>query len=132
MKIRRVVARILLYAIATLAIFQANQREATSVHASTTSSNLVQEVNYDAKDREVTFEFNKNVTYNDVTVVITNQNDTETFPATITERDNDELTVSVPNLTTGETYNYKITGVTPRRSNTSPTLTGTFTAVDID
>lgn len=96
------------------------------------STNLVKEVDYDADDREVSFEFKNRVSYSNPTVVITNTSNTKTYPATIIERDNDELSVRVSGLTRGATYKYKITGVINQANGSNKTLSGTFTAVDHD
>lgn len=94
------------------------------------SSLSVQEVEYDAKDHEVTFDFNKSVTYKNPKVVITNTSGTKTYTTRIVERDSDELTVRVSDLKQGSSYKYTITGISS--NGTSKTLSGTFSAVDFD
>ena len=105
-----------------------------SVECSTTQTNPVQviEVDFDADDKEVTFEFNQPVTYNNVTVKITDAQGKTVYETVIIEQDPDDLTVRVPKIRRGQTYNYEITGVKGVNATTSQTLTGTFKAVDID
>ena len=94
------------------------------------SANLVKDVDYDAEDREVSFDFRRRVSYKKPKVVITNTSNSKTYTTRITEKDNDELTVYVKGLKRGETYKYKITGVIDKTNNSSKTLTGTFKAID--
>lgn len=96
------------------------------------ASVAVKEIEYDAEDREVTFDFKNNVSYDNVKVIITNKNGTKTYSTKIVEKDSDDLTVSVKGLKYGSTYQYKITGVKNPNSSSTKTLTGTFTAVDHD
>ena len=96
------------------------------------STNLVKDVDYDAEDCEVDFEFSNHVTYENAKVVITDANNTKTYTTNITDYDNDELTVQVNGLTKDSTYKYTITGVTNKSDGTSKTLSGTFTAIDND
>ena len=92
----------------------------------------VKEVDYDFDDREVTFDFNKDVTYKNAKVVITNKSGTKTYTTKIVERDEDELTVRVSGLKEGRSYKYKITGVQGVNASSSKTISGSFTAVDHD
>lgn len=92
----------------------------------------VKEVEYDAEDKEVTFDFNKNVSYQNLKVVITNTSGTKTYSTKVVEQDSNDLSVRVSGLKTGSKYCYKITGVTASGSSTSKTLSGTFTAIDND
>ncbi|BBF43725.1 hypothetical protein lbkm_2413 [Lachnospiraceae bacterium KM106-2] len=96
------------------------------------STALVKEVDYDIDDKEVTFDFRRNVSYKNAKVIITNTSSTKTYTTKITEKDNDELSVRVSGLTKGNTYKYKITGVTDKSTGSSKTLSGTFRAVDAD
>lgn len=93
-------------------------------------STAVKSVEYDADDREVSFDFTNRVSYNNPKVVITSKDGAKNYTATIVEKDNDELTVRVKGLTYGKTYSYKITGVGANASSTSKTLQGTFVAID--
>ena len=97
-----------------------------------TQNSLIQKVEYDPEDGEVSFDFSRNVTYSDPAVVITDEAGQQTFETRLVERDRDELTVHVDGLTTGATYKYTITGVVARRGKASEPLTGTFVAVDRD
>lgn len=96
------------------------------------STNLVKDVDYDAEDREVTFEFKNNVSYKNAKIIITNTSNTKSYTSTIVEQDSDELCARVSGLTSGRTYKYKITGVTSLANGSTKTLSGTFTAVDND
>lgn len=96
------------------------------------STALVKDVDYDADDREVNFEFRNNVSYKNAKVVITNTSSTKTYTTRITEKDRDELSVRVSGLTRGSSYKYTITGVTNNSTKSSKTLTGTFRAIDND
>ncbi len=96
------------------------------------STNLVKDVDYDADDREVTFDFRNRVSYKNVKVVITNTSGTKTYKTRVVEKDNDDLTVRVSGLTRGQSYKYKITGVTNTKTKSSKTLSGTFKAIDND
>ena len=97
----------------------------------TTAVQIV-EVDFDSDDKEVTFEFNQRVTYDNVQVKITDEKGNTTYETLIIEQDTDDLTVRVPKIRRGRTYNYEITGVRGVNSTTSQTLTGTFRAVEID
>lgn len=94
------------------------------------STDLVKEVDFDNEDDEVSFDFSKNVKYNNPKVTITDESGSKTYEATIIEEENDELSVSVKGLTKGDTYKYSITGVTDNTSDSSKTLTGTFVALE--
>lgn len=96
------------------------------------STNLVKDVDYDADDKEVSFEFKNNVSYKNAKVVITNTSNTKTYTTRIVEKDSDEITARVSGLKRGSTYKYKITGVTDKATKSSKTLSGTFKAVDND
>ena len=91
---------------------------------------IVKEVDYDAEDREVNFEFNTNVTYKKPKVTITDVNGSKTYTAKIIERDYDELTVRVSGLTYGKKYKYTISGVSSSQNSSAKTYSGTFTAID--
>ena len=96
------------------------------------AQNLVRKVEYDAEEKEVTFEFSRRVKYNNPQVTITSPDNKETFTATVIEQDEDDLSVRVDGLVSGNTYNYSITGISPIRGTADETLTGTFKAVDLD
>ncbi|MDO5294136.1 MAG: Ig-like domain-containing protein [bacterium] len=96
------------------------------------STNLVKDVDYDVDDREVTFDFRNNVSYKNAKVVITNTSNSKAYTTRILEKDNDELSVRVSGLTKGNSYKYKITGVTSKADGSTKTLSGTFKAVDND
>lgn len=94
------------------------------------SSNLVKEVEFDSEDNEVSFDFRKNVKYNNAKVTISNTSGSKTYKATIIEKENDELCVRVKGLTEGKTYKYTIKGVIEKASGSSKTLTGSFVALE--
>lgn len=92
----------------------------------------VKDVDFDADDREITFDFNNDVTYKDAKVVITNASGSKTYTTKIVEKEDDELTVRVSGLKEGNSYQYKITGVKNANASSSKTISGSFTAVDND
>lgn len=93
---------------------------------------LVKEVDFDYYDREVSFDFNKDVTYKNAKVVITNSSGSKTYTTKIVEKDADELSVRVKGLQVGKSYKYKITGVKAVGASSSKTISGSFTAIDHD
>lgn len=96
------------------------------------SSISVKEVSYDYKDREVTFDFNQDVTYKNAKVVITNEDGSRKYKTGIVEREDDELTIRVKGLKYGRTYMYTITGVKGLGASSSQTISGSFIAIDND
>lgn len=94
------------------------------------STNLVEEVEFDNEDNEVSFDFSKKVKYNNPKVTITSEDGSKTYKASIIEKENDELSVRVNGLKEGNTYNYSITGITEKSSGNSKTLTGNFDALE--
>jgi len=96
------------------------------------SQNLIKKVEYDEKEQEVSFDFTRRVKYDKPQVVITSEDNKETFNTTVIEQDDDELSVRVEGIVTGNTYNFSITGVAPRRGTADKTISGTFVAVDRD
>lgn len=94
------------------------------------STNLVEEVDFDYEDNEVSFDFSKKVKYNNPKVTITSEDGSKTYKASIIEKENDELSVRVNGLKEGNTYKYSITGITEKSTGNSKTLTGNFVALE--
>lgn len=86
---------------------------------------LVEDVDYDREDKEVTFEFQGNVKWKNAKVVIKDSTG-KNFVQRIKEKDNDEIEVKVKGLTKGKKYTYKITGVARKGSKKFKTVKGTF------
>lgn len=85
----------------------------------------VKEVEYDAGDREVNFEFAGRVQWKSPKVTI--KKGSKNYVKRIDEKDNDEIEVVVKKLKKGVTYKYKITGVRKKGSKKYVTVSGTFT-----
>ena len=94
------------------------------------STNIVEDIDFDYEDDEVTFNFTDIVKYKNPKVTITNESGTKTYKVTIIEKESDELSVRVVGLKEGNTYKYSITGVTNRTIGSPKTLTGSFVALD--
>ena len=86
----------------------------------------VEDVEYDAGDREVSFDFYGFVRWKKPKVTITDDAG-KNMVRKIADRDREELEVKVKKLTSGKTYQYKITGVAREGQNKYKTVTGTFT-----
>ena len=87
---------------------------------------VVEEVDYDAEDREVSFEFQGEVKWKKTKVTIRNSKG-KNMVRKIVEKDDDEIEVSVKKLSPGEKYIYKITGVARKGSKKYRTVKGSFT-----
>lgn len=90
---------------------------------------VVQDIEYDAEGREVSFEFRNHVQWKNAGVSIKDANG-KGYAVRIVEKDNDELDVKTTGLTEGETYTYKIKGIKAEGASAYTTITGTFTAYD--
>ena len=90
---------------------------------------VVENIEYDAEDREVSFEFRNHVQWKNAGVSIKDANG-KGYAVRIVEKDNDELDVKTTGLTEGETYTYKIKGIKAEGASKYTTITGTFTAYD--
>ena len=88
---------------------------------------IVEDVDYDYDDKELSIDFKGNVTYHSPKVTITNESGTKTFSSKIIERDNDECTIYVSGLKVGSTYRFKLTGVKAEGATKTTTVEGTFT-----
>lgn len=86
---------------------------------------IVEEVEYDASDREVDFEFQGSVKWKKAKVTIKDSAG-KNYVKKIKEKDKDEIEVSVKKLTAGKKYTYKISGVAKKGSGSYKTVKGTF------
>lgn len=86
----------------------------------------IQEIDYDRKDREVTFDFTGEVQWKSPKVRISDGK--KNYVVKILEKDRDEITVRVKKLTRGNRYTYTITGVRAKGNKTWKTVKGTFIA----
>ena len=86
---------------------------------------VVEKVDYDASDREVTFEFQGSVKWKKAKVTIKDYAG-KNYVKKIKEKDRDEIEVSVKKLTPGKKYTYKISGVAKKGSGSYKTVKGTF------
>ena len=86
---------------------------------------LVEDVDLDREDNEVSFEFQGNVKWKNAKVVIKDSTG-KNYVRRIKEKDNDEIEVKVKSLTSGKKYTYKITGVARKGSSKYKTIKGTF------
>lgn len=91
----------------------------------------VKDIEYDADDQQVEFEFKGKIKWAKPVVTITDANGTN-YALGIADRDSDSIEVDVDALTEGATYTYKITGLKNRESGDAQTLTGSFEAWDDD
>ena len=91
-----------------------------------TSKPAIEEVSYDAEDREVEFDFTSRVRWKDAKVTISCGG--KQFVQRITEKDHDGIEVSVKALTKGKKYTYKISGVAKSGQKKYVTVKGSFTA----
>ena len=89
---------------------------------------VVEEVDYDAEDDEVSIDFKSRVSYKNLKVKISDEN--KNYSVKILKKDNDEIELRVSGLKEGETYSYKITGVAPYGTKKYKTVKGTFIAYD--
>jgi len=89
---------------------------------------LVEELDYDAVDREVSFEFQGKVEFKNPTVTIKDA-DGNKISLKIKEYDYEEIEVKLTNkLQKGATYTYTITGVSRKGKNSFKTVKGKFVA----
>ena len=87
---------------------------------------LVEKVEYDARDKEVTIEFQSAVKWKKAKVNI--KNGKKEMVKRIAEKDRNEIEVKVKALTAGKTYTYTITGIARKGTKKYQTLKGTFVA----
>lgn len=86
----------------------------------------IKEIEYDARDRDVNFDFAQIVQWKNPTVSI-KAGGTE-YAAGIEEKDRDDIEVNVKKLTAGKKYSYTITGIRKKGTTEYVTLKGTFIA----
>jgi len=87
---------------------------------------VVEKVDYDRSDKEVSFEFQGAVKWKKAKVVITDSKG-KNYVKRIKEKDRDEIEVKVKKLKAGKKYSYKISGVARKGSNSYKTVKGHFT-----
>lgn len=86
----------------------------------------VRDVDYDAVDRELSFEFDTAVQWQTPTVTITAGG--QTYSERIIDLDSRDLEVKVKNLKKGKKYKYRITGIHRRGDTQYTTISGSFKA----
>ncbi|MBR2188709.1 MAG: hypothetical protein IJ860_04790 [Eubacterium sp.] len=84
------------------------------------------EIEYDRKDREVSFEFPYRVKFSNPVVTI--KDGSKTVSKKITDIERDEIEVSVKKLTPGKTYSYTIQGIRHLDGKSYRTISGKFQA----
>ena len=90
----------------------------------------IKDVDYDRSDGELDIDFLARVQYKNAAVIIVNADGAQKA-AKILKKKSNEIKVSVPGLTYGETYGVIVAGVRLKGSSDSyGSLTGTFRAVD--
>lgn len=90
---------------------------------------IIEDIEYDAEDREVCFEFKGKVQWKNAKVSIKDSKGRE-YAKRIIEKDNDEIEIRTKSLKIGGKYTYKISGVKAAGASSYTTKTGTFTAYD--
>lgn len=93
------------------------------------SAIVVEDIDYDPDDCELSIDFQGKVQYSSPTVAVTDSAGND-YPASIRERDSDDMEIYVPGLEYGRQYTVKISGIKNRSASGYTTLTKTFTAVD--
>lgn len=88
----------------------------------------IDDIEYDAGDREVSFSFKNKVQWKSPKVTIKNSKGTA-IKTRILDKDNDEIEVKA-NLSKGKKYSYSISGIKAKGSSSYKTIKGTFKAVD--
>ena len=86
----------------------------------------VKEIEYDKKDREVSFDFQGKVEWKNLTVQILSGN--KNYVVRISEYDDDDLEVLVKSLKKGKVYQYRISGIRRKGDTSFTTISGSFTA----
>ena len=92
---------------------------------------VVEDVEYDRSDREVSFDFKGRVEWKSAKVTIKDGNG-KNYVKYIKEKENDGIEVKVKKLTYGKKYTYKISGVRNAGKSKWKTVYGSFKAVDND
>lgn len=101
---------------------------------SSTKSNLkVKDVDFDREDKEVSFDFDKNIKAKSGAYIIIKDSNGNVYSSKnsriICDEDDIELFLD-KNLTQGKKYTYEINGVKENTSNSYQTIKGSFTAYD--
>lgn len=87
---------------------------------------VIQEVSYDAEDREVEFDFTTDVRWKNAKVTISHGG--KQYVHYISDKDHDGIDVYVKALKHGKKYSYKISGVSRTGQKNYVTVTGSFIA----
>lgn len=95
-----------------------------------TKVNVIKEVEYDADDHELSFDFTSNVAYKNLKVKVTSLDGSKVYKTTVIEKEDDELTVRVLGLTYGKKYKYELSGVSTSQISSTKVHTGNFIARD--
>ena len=90
---------------------------------------VIEEIEYDPEDREVTIEFAHRVKYKKLKVYIYDAKGKK-YQRYIIERDSDEIEIAVKKLVYGRKYKYKIKGIKRWGAKKFKTIKGTFRAID--
>lgn len=101
--------------------------------SSTKSSLKVKDVDFDREDKEVSFDFDKNIKAKSGAYIIIKDSNGNAYSSKnsriICDEDDIELFLD-KNLTQGKKYTYEINGVKESTSNSYQTIKGSFTAYD--
>ena len=89
---------------------------------------IIDDIEYDAEDREVAFSFKNKVQWKSPKVTIKNAKGT-TVKTRILDKDNDEIEVKAK-LKEGSKYSYSISGIKAKGASSYKTIKGTFRAID--
>ena len=97
----------------------------TSIRVADKNEVLVEDLEYDRSDREVSFDFQGSVKWKNAKVKITDPAG-KNVVIRIEEKDREGIEVKVKKLTAGKKYSYTITGVARKGSSVYNKLIGTF------
>ena len=100
----------------------------TKVYIPKAGKIVIEDIEYDKYDKEVSFDFQTNVQWNNAKVTITDSNG-KNYVTKIIEKDRDSIEVKVKGMTYGKKYNYKISGIRKAGTKDYVTKKGTFKAV---
>lgn len=90
---------------------------------------IIEDIDYDAEDREVSVEFKGKVQWYKAKVSIKDSKGNE-YAVRIIEKDSDEMEIRTKSLKQGGRYSYRISGVKAAGASSYITKTGSFTAYD--
>lgn len=85
----------------------------------------IKKIEYDAKDKEVSFDFDCKVQWKSPKVTI--KKGSKNYVKKIKEKDNDDIEVSVKKLKKGVTYKYTISGIKKKGEKSYTSISGSFT-----